>query len=379
MKKKIAKLNVAVERESVVRFGERFGVTFQRTLRVPDDGRVYSLPPGIGTFPVLRVEDYMERAPPAWRERGGVFIPLYQREALWLGFQAMDWKPNAVKVGVGGVNAVTGGPWGVALREDEADYMVSPPQLWLDGIKSGPGRIRQFVAAPLNQGLTVEAQVMGADTFGGIQIVVFEPRPGIFPDEAPPPPEIVPMGGPFGLGGMGAPPGAQAAPQELGIAAGGSIEQKIYPDPYGVETWDADNYGALWVHLVNSEQFRAITGRKPPATPITAKTYTEYGLPWFALYDEEAKDLPTHERLARVKSASRIEAERGAPSDPEDESVEVKEEQIMRLDPKKRTRRSRPAAAESAAGHAAKREKKKKPDARPGGRKRRRKGDPPSK
>jgi hypothetical protein len=375
----MAKLSVTVERESVVRFGERFGVTFQRTLRVPDDGRVYSLPPGIGIFPVLRVEDYLERVPPAWREHGGVFIPLYQREALWLGFQAVDWKPNAVKVGVGGVNAVTGGPWNVALDEEEADYMVCPPQLWLDGIKSGPGRIRQFVAAPLDQGLTVEAQVTGADTFGGIQLVVFEPRAGIFPNEAPPQPEVLPMGGPFGAGGLGAPPGALGLPQELGIAAGGSIEQKIYPDPFGIATWDQDNYGTLWAHLVNSHQFRALTGREPPATPITAKTYTEYGLPWFALYDEEAGDLPTDERLARVKSVSRIEAERGTPADPEDTPVEVTEEQIMRLDPRKPPR-GRAVAAKSAAGHATKREKKKKkPDARSSGRKGRRKGGPPSK
>jgi hypothetical protein len=374
----MTKLSVTVERESVVRFGERFGVTFQRTLRVPDDGRAYSLPPGMGTFPVLRVEDYLERVPPAWRKHGGVFIPLYQREALWLGFQATDWKPNAIKVGVGGVNAVTGGPWNVALDEGETDYMVCPPQLWLDGIKSGPGRIRQFVAAPLDQGLTVEAQVTGADTFGGIQLVVFEPRAGFFPDKAPPRPEIVPMGGPFGAGGLGMPPGAQAAPQELGIAAGGSIEQKIYPDPFGVGTWDTDNYGTLWAHLVNSQQFRAITGRKPPATPVTAKTYTQYGLPWFALYDEEAADLPTHERLARVKSVSQLEAERGAPADPEDATVEVAEEQIMRLDPKKRPGRRPAAASKSTVGHAAAR-KKKKPDARPGGRKRRRQGEPPSK
>lgn len=365
-------LSVTVEGESIVRFGERFGVTFQRTLRVPDDGRVYSLPPGIGTFPVLRAQDYIERAPPAWRERGGVFIPLYQREALWLGFQASDWKPNAVKVGVGGVNAVTGGPWDVALRDDETDYMVCPPQLWLDGIKSGPGRIRQFVAAPLDQGLTVEAQVTGADTFGSIQIVVFEPRPGTFPDDRPPQPEPVPLEGPFGAGGLGMPPGAQAAPQELGIAAGGSIEQKIYPDPFGVDTWDTDNYGALWVHLVNSEQFRTLTGREPPATPITAKTYTEYGLPWFALYDEEAGDLPTHERLARVRSVSRIEAERGATADPEDTPVEVTDEQIMRLDPKEKLR-GRPLAAGSALDHTTEPEKKKQTPATRTGRRRRRK------
>ena len=39
---------------------------------------------------------------------GGVFIPMYQREALWISFSAASWKPNAVTVSVGGVNAISG-------------------------------------------------------------------------------------------------------------------------------------------------------------------------------------------------------------------------------------------------------------------------------
>ncbi|HYO00567.1 MAG TPA: hypothetical protein VET27_01165 [Mycobacterium sp.] len=32
-------------------------VSFQRTLRVPDDGKQYGLPPGLGSFPPHPVED----------------------------------------------------------------------------------------------------------------------------------------------------------------------------------------------------------------------------------------------------------------------------------------------------------------------------------
>ena len=341
-------LSVTIEGGAVARFGERFGVTFQRTLRVPDDGRDYPLPPGLGKLPILSVEDFAAGAPAAWRERGGVFIPLRQSEALWLGFRAEEWKPNAVKVGVGGVNAVTGGPWHANLTEAEQDYLVCPPQLWLDGIKSGEGRVRQFVAAPLGEGITVEAQVTGADNFGGIQLVVFEPRAGIFPD-APPPEPLPAPGGPFAAGGLGALP-AFGAPPELGIAAGGALSQKIYPDPFGVRTWDQTNHGTLWVHILNAEQYRALTGREPPPTPVSAKTYTEHGLPWFALYDEAAGDLPVAERLARVKSAGRIRSERGAPRDPEDESLDVPEAQVRRLDPNKKI----PGRAGESAGPARK-------------------------
>ena len=45
-------------------------------------------PPASGPFPVGRVEDFADRVPESWREEGGVFLPMYQREALWLGFEA---------------------------------------------------------------------------------------------------------------------------------------------------------------------------------------------------------------------------------------------------------------------------------------------------
>lgn len=325
-------LRVRIEHETVVWFGDRFGVTFQRTLRVPDDGRTYPLPPSLGVFPVLRVEDYADAVPAAWRERGGVFIPLYQREALWLGFRSAEWKPNAVKVGVGGVNAVTGGPWRVALSEAEQDYLVCPPQLWLDGIKSETGHVRQFVAAPLDEGLTVESQVTGADEFGGMQLVVYDPRAGLFPDE--PPPKLITPTGPMRSGGFGGPrPSAQAAPQQ-GIAAGALIEQKVYPDPYGVEQWDEESRGQLWVHLVNTEQFRDITKREPPPPVVTPQVYAEYGLPWFALDDEEAADVSAGQSLARVKSVAQLKAERGEDPDPADATVEVADEKILHLAPR---------------------------------------------
>ncbi|HJW85581.1 MAG TPA: hypothetical protein VJ440_02995, partial [Candidatus Brocadiaceae bacterium] len=81
--------------ENEIRIGQDFAVSFHRTLRIPDDGRVYPLPPGLGLLPVCKVEDYVDRIPSTWREMGGAFIPMYQREALWLGFNTTDWKPNA--------------------------------------------------------------------------------------------------------------------------------------------------------------------------------------------------------------------------------------------------------------------------------------------
>jgi hypothetical protein len=63
-------------------------VEFQRTLRIPDDGRDYPLPPGLGEFPLRHVDDFHERVPERWLQHGGVMLPMYQSEAMWLNFTA---------------------------------------------------------------------------------------------------------------------------------------------------------------------------------------------------------------------------------------------------------------------------------------------------
>ena len=61
-------------------------IGFQRTFRIPDDGKTYPLPPGFGDFPLRHVDDHADRVPPAWLARGGVMLPMYQSEAMWLLF-----------------------------------------------------------------------------------------------------------------------------------------------------------------------------------------------------------------------------------------------------------------------------------------------------
>ena len=142
-------------------------VNFQRTLRIPETG-LHPLPPGLGRFPLRRVEDYPDTAPAEWLARGGVMLPIYQREAMWLSFDADE--PAALQVGVGKVCAVSGLPWIEHLVKDPQNYVALPEQPWLDGINAGDGFIRQFVAVPLGSGATVEGQVTGQETHGGVQL-----------------------------------------------------------------------------------------------------------------------------------------------------------------------------------------------------------------
>jgi hypothetical protein len=317
------RLKVTIERQAI-RIGERFSVSFQRTLRIPDDGRIYPLPPGLGVFPVFAVRDFIDRVGPDMREEGGAFIPMYQREALWLGFDAAAWKPNAVKIAIGRINALSGQPYDHRLHADPQDYLICPEQPWLDGINSGPGTIRQFVAMPLGEGYTIEASLSEAEQFGGIQITVYEPKAGKFPDR--PPPE-----GPAGRVPF-ARPSPSAAAQTMGLGAGGTMKQKIYSDPYGIDTWDQNNYGRVTVHIVNSEQFRQLTGFDPPPTPVSVKTYTELGLPWFDLYDEAKEHLAPPDRLREIKTIADRDKEKGEVATG-DEAVDVPETQIIKLHP----------------------------------------------
>ena len=98
---------------------------------------------------------------------------------------------------------------------------------------------------------------------------------------------------------------------EMGLAEGGSIKQKIFPDPHGVNTWDQGNSGLLDVHIVNSEVYSRITGEPAPASPVCAETYTKYGLPWFDLYDEENADLNASSILSGLRSVGDQDIEKG--------------------------------------------------------------------
>jgi hypothetical protein len=225
---------------------------------------------------------------------------------------------NAVKVGVGGVNAVSGKRWDAKLQSRPQDYLVVPNQPWLDGINAGAGFIRQFVAMPLGRGYTVEAQVTGREEEGGIQLVVVEPKPGRFPDQPP-------RGRPFrGLGYDSMMICESAGPGlEMGLAAGGRMRQQIYPDAYGTDTWDAKRRASVCVHIVNSEMYRAITGEPAPSSPISARTYTQYGLPWFDLYDEHLGDVEAPGELAAVQSIGALDMEKYGAAQQDDEPVAI--------------------------------------------------------
>ncbi|MEU5366509.1 hypothetical protein ABZ354_24055 [Streptomyces sp. NPDC005925] len=296
-------------------------VRFIRTLRLPETG-THPLPPGLGEFPVRRVTDYPGTVPQEWLARGGVMLPVYLREAMWLSF-AGTTEPAALQVGVGKVCAISGRPWSDRLTRRTQNYVVLPRQPWLDGIKSGKGTVRQFVAVPLGLGATVEGQVTGEETWGGVQLQTFplndrelaawraeEAQRRAERARAMPPPSA--PGAAYGaapaFGGapaFGAAPAAPAAPRRagaaMGLGVGGSMRQEVYKDDRKRGDWAEQPAGRVFVHLVTPPEWRRITGEAPPPSPVDRAAYTRAGLPWYDYYDEDAEDLAPTGTLQGVK------------------------------------------------------------------------------
>lgn len=317
-------------------------ITFKRTVRIADDGKVHALPPDLGNFPVRRVADYADRVPAEWLKHGGVFLPMHEREALWMSFASTG--AHALKVGLGMVNAVTGKPWSDALDGSEQDYMVLPRQPWLDGIKAEDGAIRQFVAMPLGGGHTVEGQLSGEERYGGLQILSCPIKPGIIPAN-PWSSDVAAAGSlmPKSLGfapysaeacfaepamamdmvdecaGFGAPapvahthslrrsrssrPFSKQA--NMGMGAGGLMRQEIYKDTYGVDSWDQDKAARVFVHLCNAQQWQAITGEQPHST---VTDHSSYHGQWFDVVDHGIPSVPGSQILDSVSTVDEIDA-----------------------------------------------------------------------
>ena len=276
-------------------------VEFQRTLRIPETG-LHPLPPGLGRFPLRRVADYPDTAPTEWLSRGGVMLPIYQREAMWLSFHASE--PTALQVGVGKVCAVSGLPWIEHLTGDPQNYVALPDQPWLDGINAGDGFIRQFVAVPLGSGATIEGQVTGEEVHGGVQLravgltrealaewrATQTVRPECCADG-----EVLPA----------------PAVASMGLGAGGRMRQEVYADDRQLADYDESRAGRVFVHLCSAAQWTAITGEVPPPTPIDRDAYVRAGLPWFDFYHADARDLAPSEILTHVESVGQKAWRRG--------------------------------------------------------------------
>jgi hypothetical protein len=323
-------------------------IEFERTCRVPV-GKLNSLPAGLGSFPVYKVNDFRSGCPSDWHDNS-YFLPMYPQEAMWISFaRGYHEQPSAMIIGAGNINAISGKPFAKNqqqtlegdLREEsrtdmnklqpknsldvqlesKQNYIVVPPQPWIDGWKAEDGKVYQFVAAELGSGETVEGQITGEEKVGGIQFLVYKPRPDKKLILESTPHEYISSGSwsggyPQKLGGilydgletlccadagMQSKSFAARSVQSMGLGRGGEIRQKIYPDPYGLDVWQDIPNAVEVFYLVSSEDFKQITGHDAPPTPVTFEKYQQYGLPWFDLHDQNHGDAKGSDIFSKLK------------------------------------------------------------------------------
>lgn len=273
-------------------------VELMRTLRVPDSDGESPLPPGLGPMLAYRAS-----------ADGDFVVPMHRAEALWLSFDAPFWKPRALKVGIGGVDALSGAPFDPGtLSADPQDYLVIPEQPWLDGINGGDGLVRQFVAVPLGEGSRSRA-AHRLRARGRAHAVALPAAAGPVPGRAA-------LRGRTGMAACCAP--------AMGLGAGGHIRQEIYRDEHGFETWEPEPATTVRLELVDALAFAALTGLPMPHPPADAETYTSHGFPWFDLLSPTRKDIEASERLAQVRSIADLEGRR-------EEPLPISESQVRRL------------------------------------------------
>ena len=314
-------------------------INFQRTLRIPDDEKTHSLPPGLGKFPLRHIEDFDLDKHNHLKERGGIIMPMYQAEAMWLDFSSihsfgeMEY-PIAVKIGTGKICAVSGESWNSTLNRHPQDYLVVPEQPWIDGYNVKKGEIKQFIAAPMGKGYTVEEQITGEADVGGLQIQAFpmkkefygrlnEQRKQKLRDRmGAMEREFSQFDDSIVMCSMEPPAPCMAYPPvEMGLAPGGSMRQEIYEDPYDLEVWDMRKSERCFVTIANADQWMDITGEATPHVPITAYEYSEAGLPWFEYYGNDQPAIEGADAFETLKSVKQINPKKGQNIWPKEKST----------------------------------------------------------
>ncbi|KAK5996409.1 Uba52-like protein [Cladobotryum mycophilum] len=323
-------------------------ISFHRTVRVPDNSSMNELPPSLGQFPLFSVNCYTEKLPNSMSRRGGLFFPMYRKSSREkngrpCGFNFDSCKRYAIKILVGGINVVSSEPVietaATALRRRD---LPKSRKKMVGCIAVEPGKVRQFVSMPMGTGYSVEAQIMGDETTGGMQFeitrldtpyprtkmgerikikivtltrktIIFQAYPsntiaevkeyvqnqeGIPPDQQ----KLVFCGQQLedwstlsdyeiqdgdeidlilSLRGSGY---LDPAKLQMSVAAGGQIKQNIVNLPR--RDYQNSTTIAFQVQILNSAHFRFITSQEPPRCPISAKDYAALGLPFFSPYEE---------------------------------------------------------------------------------------------
>ncbi|KAI4919452.1 hypothetical protein J4E90_001586 [Alternaria incomplexa] len=318
-----------------------FHMSLERTPRMPDDNKLHQLPGSLGSYDLFSVESYADRLPNEIRDSGGVFFPMWQREAMWLNFEPTKRK-CAVRIFMGHVNAISGLTMEETTNNEseelEQDYIVIPGQRWLDGICVAPGIVRQFVAMPLGSGYTVEGQKTSKEQHGGLQLQIT--------------PECVPQQRLWSYSkktflkryGQGlldslyetmtpqqlrcnlgdvlrSYPADRASEEPLKIKHLANSRETItctdiYKDPYPPVAWNHAAARILHIHILDPVSCEQVTHIVPTPPSTDVKAYTEAGGKYFVVEEKVDERLDGGD-FDNVKSVGQMDQHIGISTEPE--------------------------------------------------------------
>jgi len=247
-----------------------------RTLRLPNDGKIYHHPPGFGRFPLSSVDEH--RVPASWQRRGGVMLPLGDTESLFFDFQGEY--PVAIKVTAGGRNIVSGRPWTPGLEWAPQDYLV---QTVSAGFVAGFGLCRQF--EPLRD-------VTSLEVLGGFLIEVFPVKRHVAFDGR------LKSALPTNLYKRITSPKPSTRTPELPtyftntkhepkarVSQGGLYRQAITPDPRHINDYDFDEAVRCFVQPVDLDAWQTYTNMNPTKPVAFTDFRGDYVIRWVEASD----------------------------------------------------------------------------------------------
>lgn len=212
-------------------------ITFQRSVKLKETESPRRLQ-SYGSLPVALVSDSLS------------LVPLREDEGVWLGLHSVR-EPAALRVLIDGpviADAVSGEKVLVDFAAERQNYVVVPPQQWLDGLTVARFCAKQFVrVAPSSTHVPV-----GCFRFIAVPLV------------------------------SGVKKSATRKPEGLSPAnceLSGHAQQRIEADPYGLTAWSLDAPLRHEVQLVSGEEFESATGHTAPGPLDKHAAYGGWRLP----------------------------------------------------------------------------------------------------
>jgi hypothetical protein len=74
-----------------------------------------------------------------------------------------------------------------------------------------------------------------------------------------------------------------------------------------------------------------LRSQEKKSSAVTAKTYAQYSLPWFDLYDEKKGAITALEAFEQIKTVKEIDKGKGFTPQQGDGSIEIPEENIIKF------------------------------------------------